>query len=334
MFQNFLKKCTCDFYHNNDPELVQEKVPSKKTSQKKIIKKDSSELLLLQGHTDGVRSVAFHPQGDKIASGSDDKTVRIWNVKNGKEIAKYENKERISSIGFLSGGEKLVCGGIVGLSVWDLRAGKEVSKTKNGFTHLQISSIDISKKGNRILSGSWGRDGEHRISLWDLNLDREIKKYEGHTKWVNTIAFSHMEDKIVSGSSDGAIRLWNVSSGKQTKRNVGFSCVNSTKFSKKGDIILSGGDDGIIKQWNLVTEEEKKIKAHRFSICSVIFSPQEDLILSGSKDNTIKLWEAKSGREIKKYEGHEEYISSISFNPKGDKIVSGSLDGNVRVWKV
>lgn len=333
MFQNMFKTCTCNF-HASEPELVQEKGPSKISSMKKLKKKDPSELLILKGHTERVRSVSFHPQNDKIVSGSDDKTIRIWDVRNGNQIAKFQNKERISSIGFLFGGEKIVCGSIIGLSVWDLNKEKEVSKTKNNSDHLQISSIAISKKSNRILSGSWGQEGCNCIRLWDPNLDMEIKKFEGQKKWVNSLAFSHKEDKIVSGGSDKNIRLWSLYSEKQLKKNIGYSSVNSTKFSKKGDIILSGGVEGTIKLWNIINEEEIKINAHRFSINSVIFSPQEDLILSGSKDNTIKLWETQTGREIKTYEGHEGDVYSVCFNRKGDKIVSGSQDCTIRIWNV
>lgn len=288
--------------------------------------------MLLQGHTKEVNSVAFSPRSDIIASGSRDKTVRIWDSNTGKEIAKFENDQDIDSVVFSPKEDKIACGGIAELSIWDINTERRIRKSSEKLHFLYISSIAFSPEGERMITGSSGADIKCNIRILDLNLNL-INTFESGSNHLNSLAVSPLGDKFVCSFTFSSAAVFNSSTGKFKKINTYSS---SATFSLRGDKILIGGDDGIIRLWNSKTNKEiKRIKATRLSINCVIFSPQEKMILSaGGYDKKIKLWDAVSGKILKTYEGHTHDVRSIAFNMKGNKFVSGSADNTIRLWSI
>jgi len=161
--------------------------------------------------------------------------------------------------------------------------------------------------------------------------------FHGHSDPVESIAFSPDGSRIVSGSSDKTIRLWDAETGDPIGKPLEghSSSVNSVGFSPDGSRIVSGSFDKTIRLWDAATGDPigKPLEGHSSRVDSVAFSPDGSRIVSGSWDKTIRLWDAETGDPIgKPLEGHSSLVNSVAFSPDGSRIVSGSDDSTIRLW--
>ena len=152
------------------------------------------------------------------------------------------------------------------------------------------------------------------------------------TVW--SVAFSPDGSRIVSGSDDNTIRLWDTQSGDNIATLEGHSAtVWSVAFSPDGSRIVSGSSDNTIRLWDTQSGDNiATLEGHSATVLSVAFSPDGSRIVSGSSDNTIRLWDTQSGDNIATLEGHSATVLSVAFSPDGSRIVSGSSDNTIRLW--
>jgi RNA polymerase sigma factor (sigma-70 family) len=169
----------------------------------------------------------------------------------------------------------------------------------------------------------------------------EVRRFEGHTDWVYTVALSPDGRRALSGSSseedaDAVVRLWDVETGKELRRLEGHtSGVMSVAFSPDGKRAASAGDDATMRLWDLETGKElKRCEGHADQVWAVAFSPDGKRVMSGSRDTTLRLWDVKSGKELTRFDGHSDGVRTVAFAPDGKRVLSGSFDGTVRLWDV
>ncbi|KAJ3995205.1 WD40 repeat-like protein [Lentinula boryana] len=160
---------------------------------------------------------------------------------------------------------------------------------------------------------------------------------KGHTQGIDAVAFSPDGKRIVSGSRDESIRIWNADTGEAIGDPLqGHSHgVSSVAFSPDGKRIVSGSWDSSIRIWNADTGEAigDPLQGHSQRVNSVAFSPDGKRIVSGSGDRSIRIWDADTGEAIgDPLQGHSEEVNSVAFSPDGKRIVSGSQDMSIRIW--
>ncbi|CAD8213517.1 unnamed protein product [Paramecium pentaurelia] len=291
------------------------------------------ELYKLEGHTGDVKSVCVSSDGSTLASGSQDKSIRLWDVKTGQQKAKLDaHSSGVNSVCF-SPDCSLLASGSQDKSVflWDVKTRKKVAKMnshKDG-----ILSVCFSPDGSLLASGSQDKS----IILWDVKTRKKIAKIISHKDGILSVCFSPDGSLLASGSIDNSIVLMNVKTGQQQmcKMVDHRDYARSICFSPDGTLLASGSYDKSIRLWDVKTGEQKgRLDGHSSTINSVCFSPDGTTIASGSYDKSICLWDVKTGQKKAKFDGHDDCVNSVCFFCDGTILASGSYDKSIRLWDV
>ena len=322
---------------------------------------------ILEGHTGGVRSVVFSPDGQTLASVSRG-TVRLWDVNTGRTrqtLGEHTDWDWVDSVVFSPDGQTLA-GGSSDIRLWDVNTGRTL-QTLRGHTG-GVRSVVFSPGGQTLASGS----SDNTVRLWDVNTGRTLQTLRGHTHWVYSVVFSPDGQTLASGSRDSTVRLWDVNTGRtrQTLRghtdevfgvvfspdgqtlasgsrgtvrlwdvNTGRTLQtlrgHSVVFSPDGQTLASRGVDYTIRLWDVNTGRRLQVlRGHTDPVYSVVFSPDGQTLASGSADNTVRLWDVNTGRRLQTLRGHTDSVYSVVFSPDGQTLASGSADDTIRLWKI
>ncbi len=283
----------------------------------------------LKGHSNSVQSVAISPNGKTLASGSDDKTIKLWNLTTGQQLRTLKgHSASVRSVAISPDGETLASGSADNsIKLWSLATGQEI-RTLN--RHLNsVWSVVISPDGETLVSGS--RD--NTIKLGSVATGQQICTLNGHSTDVKSVVISSDGRTLASGSHDDTIKLWNLATKQQicTLRHYGLK---SVAISPDGETLASGSADNSIKLWNLATGQEiRTLYGHLSWVWSVAISPDGMTLASGSGDTTIKLWNLATGQESRTLHGHSHSVQSVAFSPDGTTLASGSTDKTIKIWR-
>jgi WD40 repeat protein len=286
----------------------------------------------LKGHSSSVSSVSFSPDGKTLASGSDDNTIKVWNLATGNQITTLKgHSSSVNSVSFSPDGKTLASGSYDNtIKVWDVATGKPIT-TLTGHTST-VSSVSFSPDGKTLASGSVDKT----IKVWNLATGKVITTLTGHTSSVISVSFSPDGKTLASGSDDKTIKVWNLATGKVITTLTGHTLwVISVSFSPDGKTLASGSADNTIKVWNLATGKAMTtLTGQESPVSSVSFSPDGKTLASASEDKTIKVWNLATGKPITTLTGHTSSVISVSFSPDGKTLASGSVGSTIKVWNL
>ncbi len=327
----------------NDKKSSEKKINSttKKINLSKSLFPTDSPVHTLTGHTDSVYSIAISPDGSRVASGSSDSTIKIWDVDNGSLIHTLKgHDESVICVAYSPDGLQIISGSDDRtIKIWDTVNGA-VLNTLSGHTDL-VRTVAFSPDGLRIVSGS--RD--KTIKIWDVVDGSLIHTLTDHTYSVMSVAYSPDGLQIVSGNSNRTIRIWDAVNGSLLRTFEGHTdSVNSVAYSPNGLRIVSGSCDKTIKIWDAVNGSLiRTLTGHTNWVWSVGFSPDSlqivsgkidrsaidqpygkidpglttstGLVLSGSADSTVKIWDSVNGSLLHTITGNTDSITSATFFP-------------------
>ncbi len=298
--------------------------------------------LRLTGHDNRVASVAVSGNGQMIASGAADGTIRLWALDTGDVIATLPlETELIRSLAFSPDSRRLAAGTAEGwLVLWDVTSEQRVWQRE---AHPRvIRGLDFTPDGAEIISG--GADGQ--VLAWDAATGEPQRTLYDGEEAINDLAVSPSGRAlaVASGSDVLFIRMENgvllrrVREGDESLR----ATVRALAFSPSGDTVVTGDDNATVRMWEFGTGRFLwRAEGHISSITSVAFEPDGNLVVSTSGDavtplgdNTIRVWDGESGEPILLLRGHTDRISDVEFAPEGIRIVTSSFDNTLRVWDV
>jgi WD40 repeat protein/serine/threonine protein kinase len=283
-------------------------------------------------------SVSLSANGQWALSGSQDKTLRLWEVSSGQCVQIFEgHKDEVRGVFLSADGQWALSGSgnVLGegdntLRLWNVSSGLCVRIFK-GHTGC-VTSISLSADGRWALSASYDKT----LRLWEVSSGQCVGIFQGHTREVTSVSLSADGQWALSGSFDKTLRLWEVSSGRCLRIFKGHRHhVYSAFLSTDGRYALSGGSDAAIHLWEVSSGQcLRTFKGHTREVTSVSLSADGRWALSGSFDKTLRLWEVSSGRCLRTFKGHREGVTSVSLSADGRWALSGSHDKTLRLWQI
>jgi WD40 repeat protein/tetratricopeptide (TPR) repeat protein len=294
----------------------------------------------LIGHEDSIRTLAITPDNQQIISGSDDKTIKVWDLQTGKVVLTLQGYDAsVRGVVVTPDGSKLVSCSHDQLKVWDLRNEQEV-RAWSGH-NSGINAIALTPDGNKIISAST----DSTIKVWNLHTGEELDIFSGHSDSVNAIAITSDGGKIVSGSEDKTIKIWNF-----LTKEVLFtlsdheSTINDLAITPNGEKLVSVADDPSysrdshnIRIWDINTGQ--LLKSLRCSLWNeedqqaVKITPDGEQIISVCEDNILRVWNFY-GELVKTFKGDYGYSRNncLVVTADGKQVISGSNDRTIKVW--
>ncbi|KAL2885587.1 Vegetative incompatibility protein HET-E-1 [Ceratocystis lukuohia] len=282
-------------------------------------------LRTLEGHGDSVNSVVFSNDGQRLASGSKDETVKIWDATSGACLQTLEgHHESVESVVFSNDGQRLASGSFdYTVKIWDATSGACL-QTLEGH-HESVESVVFSNNGQRLASGSydytvkiWDATSVSRdetVKIWDATSGACLQTLEGHSRFVNSVVFSNDGQRLASGSGDSTVKIWDATSGACLQTLEGHhESVESVVFSNDGQRLASGSYDYTVKIWDATSGVcVQTLEGHDYPVHSVVFSNDGQRLASVSRDETVKIWDATSGACLQTLKGRHGIVDQSVF---------------------
>lgn len=321
------------------------------------------EIKTFRGHSHGVWSVAYAPDGQTLASGGVDRYVRMWDIETGRLLRSLRGHTHdIRAIAYTPDGQLLATGSEDRtIRLWNPKTGDPLKLLFTRYDH-NVCSLSLSPDGLMLARGSHNKD----IKIWEITTGTELMtllgkdQYDHH--WSVCVAFSPDGIHLASGSDIGKIKIWEVlPSGEEKVLHNGHweeSAEDSTEtrgyfieddggfqkpmefwigamaFTPDGRLLMTGSRDTTIKFFEMPHATELRVlRGHTGWVRALAVSPDGKVLVSASDDHTIRFWEIATGRTIRVLKGHDGPVRGLAFSPDGRKLATASWDRTVKLWE-
>jgi WD40 repeat protein len=253
---------------------------------------------VFEGHEGEIRSFSFSPDGTRLASAGVDGRVRIWQVSNGRELARLRHPTLTSGVAFAPDGNHLAtaCWDSV-VRIWDSRKGTEQVRCVGHAD--KVSAVVFDHDGRRLYSGGMDRV----VRVWDAASGKQLNTLAGHTDWIHALAMSPDGRMLASASEDQTIRLWDLSTGQTRWTLVGHTQrVTGLAFHPTDPRLVSASnhdEDGTVRIWDVGTGQEiVSLETPANNVKDLGFdSAGKQLVLTVGKQ--LDLWQAFDPRSLR-----------------------------------
>jgi WD40 repeat protein/Cdc6-like AAA superfamily ATPase len=284
----------------------------------------------ITGHAGSVLALAVDPHGQWLASGSDDKTIRLWDTRSGQcHQILTKHTDWIRALAVDPRGQWLASGSSdQTIRLWDVQSG-QCQQVLEG--HIdQVRTLAVDPHGQWLASGS----SDQTIRLWDVQSGQCQQVLEGHTDQVRALAVDPHGQWLASGSYDGTIRLWDIQSSEcclVLKGHTGK--IHDLAVDPYGQRLASGSSDRTVRLWDVQSGQcQQVLEGHTGLIHTVAIDLHGQWLASGSHDKTLRFWSIKSHQPHPRSINHTSSVRTLAIEPNGKWLASGENDGAIRLW--
>jgi WD40 repeat protein/class 3 adenylate cyclase len=315
-----------------------------------------------KSHTSAVTSVAWSPDGAKVASSSSSENrVDIWDPNTGETLLSIEMPKGITGnivdmalhVQWTPDGRRLLTlngdrystgSQDYDLLLWDTLTGELISSVEianqaepesgelaGSFLNYPTGAVAQIAPRNRRLATL---GGDNTALVWDSSWQIPEISLNSHTQGINSVNWSPDENKLATASLDGTAIIWDALSGKTLHILVGHEGrVNLALWSPDGASLATTGEDGTIRLWNTENGDLlRSIETNAGFVSSLAWAPNGVRLISGHSDGGLRIWETFSGKLLETLRGHQGMISDLKWSPEGNRLASADNSGTVRVW--
>jgi WD40 repeat protein/sulfur relay (sulfurtransferase) complex TusBCD TusD component (DsrE family) len=299
--------------------------------------KVAPKIVVQTGHAEFVRSVAFSSDGTLFASGSNDNTIKLWDVASRRELRTLAgHTDHVLDVRFSADGLLLASLGYdKTVRIWDVASGQPlvtIDATNGAFAAFCLTpdSKTVITANHTFDSGG----GDNLIRFWAMATGKEERTLDAG-EGITALAISRDAHVLAMGSNSGPIKLWDLAANKERATLNGHTDeVTSIAISPDGTMAASGSKDGTARLWDLAGAKALRSIKHRDIVDAVAFSPDGKSLATGGWDRTVHFWDVNRGTEIRYVKGHTDIVWGIAFTPDGKTLASSSADKSIKLWDV
>ncbi|KAI8625445.1 hypothetical protein F5Y19DRAFT_265094 [Xylariaceae sp. FL1651] len=301
-----------------------------------IIRKPAMEidwnacLQTFESHSSSVTSVTYSRDGTRLASASNDNTVKIWDPATGDCLQTLKSHSGwVNSVTYSPNGTRLAsASNDKTVKIWDPATGDCLQTLKS---HSDwVKSVTYSPNGTRLASAS----DDDTVKIWDPATGNCLQTLRGHHGWVTSVTYSPNGTRLASASGDDTVKIWDPAKGNclQTLESHN-GWVNSVTYSPNGTRLASASDDKTVKIWDPATGDcLQTLKGHNGWVTSITYLRDSTRLTSASSGKTVKLWDPATGNCLQTLEGHNSWVTLITHSHESTRLASVSSDKTVKIW--
>jgi WD40 repeat protein len=286
---------------------------------------------VIDGHARGeggvpqkrVLSLAFHPDGTRLVTGSADGTAGVWDARDGSQIHRFvTGEDPVRDVAISPDGAIVATGLESGkVRLWDISGGAEIDDFD---VPDKVRGLAFSADGTQLVAGAFG----DVATVYEVGTRLSTRFIDAHPNNTRQLAVSSSGTLAMAGG-DGLTRLWDLSTGELIADVSGHTGeVRRVVFSPDGSSMATSSSDGIVKVWDANTHENvATLAGHVAGIRALAISSDSRMLASGSEDLTIRLWDLEAQSDLATWHRQERDIWAVAFSPDGEWLASASADG-------
>ena len=313
----------------------------------------------LSVHAGPVLAVAVDPASGLFATGSVDRSAKVWDRQAAEPIAVLAHPGWVGAVAFSPDGTILATGCDDGaVRLWNT-GNWSVERSFDAHAGA-IASLDFTDDGSRIVSASL--DGA--TVVWDVDASQELLRLQHGATQAHSVVSSPDASSVASALGSDTVEqavavVWDADTGEETlvltghlsypqalatwdptpgaellQAGVAWGYVSDVVYAPDGGEILTSGDDGTIRRWDAQRGDELSVWSQAIVIESIAVHPTGSIVVSTSIDGLIMVWQADTGELVATLEGHAGSVRDATFTPEGDMPITAGDDGTVRMWRV